>query len=591
MRKSFQVSYEAEIFRALTHEVGTPLAAKARRLLDAADYEALARLDVDPAAYCQPEHYLRDKQVVSLLKKHPELPVAGDIAHNSACDKFQAAETLCYWTNERLSPLHFDLSHYGEGVRQLVVAWRKEIRRVLRKAPERASIEGRFGPGSTLLNKGNLITIADKLDDHYTATRTCLKSFSSVWDETAWSRYAAAGLDHDGTDVVFTHGELGYTVPKDWSPRDFEVVNFNRFTTVPKTALTDRGICIEPSLNVFYQLGVGEILSKRLGRAYGWYKADIQQHHRWLARVGSLTGANATIDLSNASDSVSTGLVRLLLPPDWHDLLVSLRAAYTVRWDGKKQLLEKFSSMGNGFTFELETLLFYTLIKAIARLEGYRASECPGDCLSVFGDDIIVPRALGPVTVKALNFFGFEVNSEKTFLDGPFRESCGGDYFRGADVRPFYLKKGLKDPATLISAVNGLRRFLVRDHDVSRYPLRGTFRTWLLNKIPRSIRRCRGPEALGDLVIHDRPELWDTVMRNSIRYLRVWRPVANREIMLESHFRPGVVGAYALYRAGVSTRLKIENLIDTEQLRSAGLVPRIRGSYVSGYRFGRVPFS
>jgi hypothetical protein len=38
-----------------------------------------------------------------------------------------------------------------------------------------------------------------------------------------------------------------------------------------------------------------------------------------------------------------------------------------------------------------------------------------------------------------LSSLGFKVNQSKTFGSGNFRESCGGEYFKGHDVTPTYL--------------------------------------------------------------------------------------------------------------------------------------------------------
>lgn len=106
-----------------------------------------------------------------------------------------------------------------------------------------------------------------------------------------------------------------------YSIREELVVRGNRFTTVPKDAWKHRGICIEPSINLFYQLGIGEWLTMRMGRKLDWKKDSQQAFHRFLAQLGSFTRNNATIDLSNASDTICYNLVKLLLPVDWFNLL------------------------------------------------------------------------------------------------------------------------------------------------------------------------------------------------------------------------------------------------------------------------------
>jgi len=132
--------------------------------------------------------------------------------------------------------------------------------------------------------------------------------------------------------------------------------------------------------------------------------------------------------LKSASDTVSDFLVRSVLPPEWLALLDVARCDYSVV-DGKEVKLEKYSAMGNGYTFELETLLF-TAACIAAGSKDY----------NVFGDDIIVEQSVAPDLIDFLQFLGFEVNESKTCLAGTFFESCGVDVWHGRDVRPFFLK-------------------------------------------------------------------------------------------------------------------------------------------------------
>lgn len=590
-------SIEVRALLRYCEKVSSPVAYKASCFIARGDWDSLVNMKVKPETYTSARRYLEDLQVVSLLKKHPDLKLTSD-RRQAAVDNFFKAEALCYWTNERLNPLLYDSRHYGERMHVFLRAWRKEIRKVLGRVPTISQLDPKFGPGSTYNNVGDLITVADKLDSDYTATRQAWRLVSQPFDETAWQRYAACGLLppeewHRSEMFQFRmHAKHSENYNKlDYAVRDVQLVDANRFTTVPKTALTDRGICIEPGINVFYQLGLGAWLSRRLRYVYEWDKKVVQDQHRMLARLGSLTGATATIDLSMASDTVCRALVKLLLPPSWFDLLDQLRCKNTIL-DGRKIRLEKFSSMGNGYTFELETLLFYTLAQVITaqhadKVDWFR----PGCQVSVFGDDIIVPVECVNDLVSALSFFGFSVNQDKSFWSGPFRESCGGDYYCGYDVRPHFQKVHIKEPHESIAFANGMHRVRSRlrigdDSGDCVSPSIGVIH----NAIPRAVRRCKGPKELGDLVIHDDDEShWQVSVRNSIRYVRVWRPVPNKRKPLD-HYRPGVVYALALYLAGSGVSIG-QTGTDEDAWRRSGVVPRLRGSYVSGYRFGRVPFS
>jgi hypothetical protein len=151
-----------------------------------------------------------------------------------------------------------------------------------------------------------------------------------------------------------------------------------------------------------------------------------------------------------ASDTLAIELVRDLLPPDWFDILWALRSP-NGNFDGTIRPWAKFSSMGNGYTFELETIIFLALAKSVCEVKGIKHSQ-----VSVFGDDIILPTDAFAAFSDVLRYSGFCINKEKSFTRGHFRESCGGDYFQGRDVRPFYLKRQIRSVRDLIFLRNSL---------------------------------------------------------------------------------------------------------------------------------------
>jgi hypothetical protein len=234
------------------------------------------------------------------------------------------------------------------------------------------------------------------------------------------------------------------------SELNLEIVSGNVMFTVPKKADIDRCACKEPDINMFMQKGVGDYLRHSLMKS--GINLNDQSKNRKLARVGSIDGSLATLDLSSASDSVSRELVSLFLPVAWFSALNSLRCEVTVI-DGEEHCNEMFSSMGNGFTFELETLLFLTLARAVAHFRGVSG------IISVYGDDIICPSRLAPDLVTVLSYFGFEANAKKSFWEGPFRESCGGHYSDGIDITPFYIKGPPRSMPDIIHLANQLRKW------------------------------------------------------------------------------------------------------------------------------------
>jgi hypothetical protein len=150
--------------------------------------------------------------------------------------------------------------------------------------------------------------------------------------------------------------------------------------------------------------------------------------------------------------------------------------------------LEKFSSMGNGFTFELETLIFKALVRGIA---DYCGLEDDSIC---YGDDITCNPSLARAVTHYFPLFGLTPNVDKSYVDGPFREACGGDYRLGVDVRPYFLR-GLRDGGRISFAkIVAFHNFLTRKpwFDPDRL-----VRAYLLSLIPEKVRKW-GPDGYGD---------------------------------------------------------------------------------------------
>jgi hypothetical protein len=241
------------------------------------------------------------------------------------------------------------------------------------------------------------------------------------------------------------------------------IVEGNRLSFVAKTSEISRTICTEPNLNMLFQKGIGSHIEELLERRWKLSASTQQFVNRELARQGSIDGSFGTIDLSCASDSVSLKLLKELLPPYVYRWLELTRSPYVVLPDGTREELHMVSSMGNGFTFPLQTILFASVVVACYGLLSIpirdRASKT--NCFGVFGDDIIVRKDSYAFVVRALELFGFEVNEDKSFNTGNFRESCGGDYYHGHDIRGVYLKR-LSTSADVYSIINRLVRWSAR---------------------------------------------------------------------------------------------------------------------------------
>lgn len=527
--------YEKVVLK-LFEDLDTPFTQALLQKARKGEWEAILREEVAPGCYDDPERFFRDRQALAMVQKLEDLTVTGVDPSAAAEAKMFEAERLCKLTNDRFEAYMAGGPYRSTAEARLagkLLQVRKIFRRLLGPVPDWHQIHPRFGPGAVLETVKGRVSPIDKISVRPTSYPSCVY-LEADWNMSAWCR------------------SLGYRSQP-------EYVRGERFSTVPKKWNIKRTIGVGASLPVYYQLGVGSHMRRRL-KTFGIDLEEGQATHRQVAASASRDGRYATVDSSSASDTVARMLVKFLSTSEWYTLLDTLRAPMLLVGD-RWFRLERFSSMGNGYTFELETAIFLSLAVFACEEAGIEAQ--PGNGIWVYGDDIIVPTEAYPQLVALLSFCGFIPNKEKSFATGPFRESCGGDYWGGEVVRPHFQKVQPEAPNEWIQLANGLRRTAF-----ARYGDLGPFkRAWLasLDRLPTAVRRCRGPAVLGDLVITDHPENWSYVVRRGSRYFRVWRPVQERLNLRRYHWT--AVLAYST----------------TGHPSDAALRDR-----VTGYRFGRV---
>jgi hypothetical protein len=240
-----------------------------------------------------------------------------------------------------------------------------------------------------------------------------------------------------------------------------EIVRGSRLSFVPKTTEISRTICTEPLLNMLFQKGIAAILEQRLVEICGIDLSRQPDKNRRLAQLGSENGKFGTIDLSSASDSMSINLVRSMFPEHVFDLLMLCRSPVATLPGGVDVQLHMVSSMGNAFTFPLQTIFFSAIVYGVYRALGIPINRPFRHSLgnfAVFGDDIIVVSEAYGLVCDMLSLSGFSVNVDKSFNTGPFRESCGEDYYLGHNVRGVYIKT-LRTSQDCYSAINRLNRW------------------------------------------------------------------------------------------------------------------------------------
>jgi len=377
----------------------------------------------------------------SFLDKFVSMDTApSEVRRQRAINKWLATERNNEATNVRLLTVPKEYNILPRTTYEAFISTvRRFISEIIGEMPPWDTLYGGFSGGASTSRRRTESHPALKYLGKADVTTRALCYFSEVISGSAlWSSFRDPQPD-DGH------------LPLSW----LEVVDGNVLFTVPKNHDIDRCACKEPDGNMYLQRGLGREIRASLRRK--GVNLNDQSHNRALARRGSLTGEIATVDLSSASDSVSRELVFQLLPIHWFVALDSVRSLRT--WiplpngDSFVHENEMFSSMGNGFTFELESLLFYCISRAVCYHRGISG------IVSVYGDDIIVPSEATLDVLHVLSFLGFEPNKLKTFWTGAFRESCGGHYYNGSDVTPFYLRKPITNLLDVIHVANAVRKW------------------------------------------------------------------------------------------------------------------------------------
>lgn len=469
------LAYAARVFEALD----SPISLSCALLIKHKEYRQLAEKRIDPRDYLDPFTFFLDYQSVKLLSKYPFMDT-GINTEEVARKKFYETEESCRRTNHRWR-LRSDGHHFSAQLERVISRAQSKIASILGDVPSFEQLDFAFGPGAAY----------------------------GVRKETSVFNKVSAALE---CTYVFADylpeflGEFPGWISSDSA--EVRLIPGSQLAFVPKDARTDRPICIEPLLNGLYQKGIGSYIGDRL-RKFGIDLGN-QGVNQKLASVAGCSGLS-TIDFTSASDTISYSTVMNLLPWDWFCLLEAGRCP-RFEDSGTWKSFQKFSSMGNAYTFELETLIFYAL--ACASAEELGVPFKTGQTLSVYGDDVIIPEAVYDLFSEVTVACGFAINHEKSFRKGVFFESCGHDYFLGTFVRPFLLKQRINTLLPAFYGSNILRRICDRlpsgkasrkypwssDQEDSRQAVARRLdgvRSWVIGHIPAPYR-CMGPEGYGD---------------------------------------------------------------------------------------------
>jgi len=427
------------------------------------EHEQLANLLCNPLDYSDVNEFRDAYAATKFLSKFKDLSLNYDL-DEAALLKFNKFELQCKQTNIRFKNLGVDPLFNGPTV-WLHNAVVRKISTILGDFDPSEVFElADWGPGASTLIKRRYASSANKFQREAGITRDL--------------------YDLIPNEILEASYPLWYSRLQEIGFPNFQVGN--KIITVPKDATANRVIAVEPGLNLWFQLAIGKMIQRRLFR----FGIDLryQSINQELARLGSIDQNLATIDFSSASDSISREVIRELIPPKWFLLLDSARSRFGIQGETLIEW-EKFSSMGNGFTFPLESLIFFATALCCLEYLQISPNSASGRNLSVFGDDVIIPVRCLDLFSRMSTFYGFTLNLKKSQFSSTFRESCGSYFMRGIDVKPIYLKDSLSDVTSVYRLANAVRRLSHRF--AARLGCDDRFRPvfdYLVSLVPRPLR-------------------------------------------------------------------------------------------------------
>lgn len=337
---------------------------------------------------------------------------------------------------------------------------------ILQKDPFGLPSEGfrpHHGPGVTsdrLLGnaKWHFHTWSSRAEKHFPRAEYARGSmFGTVSDLWIQDDASTRSVEPDHPRMEGDHG-IPITV---LSPEDEQPV---KVCFVPKTLKTPRVIAVEPTANQYLQQGIADFLVSRIESAKltaGHVNFADQSVNQNIAKSSSIDCRFATLDMKDASDRVAQWHVRDLFSvcPDLLARIFATRTRYAkLPLSGEVIRLRKFASMGSALCFPVESLAFFVALLAsrlhiASTVASPRNIENVARTTYVYGDDLIVPSDEASAVIDCLELLDFKVNRHKSFWTGKFRESCGGDWYNGYNVKPTYVRHAFPSDRSSVTEI------------------------------------------------------------------------------------------------------------------------------------------
>lgn len=385
--------------------------------------------------------------------------------YNIPCEKKNGLREVCfsaYRDSDMLLPTEIHLWNPGREfyhlrkARSTLALWcRKYIR---------LSEDCEFTPGESYIPTFGDVSIIGKLANkkHWTTTynlveETCELIYTTLSLKRQAKLHIGSVTKAERTELYRRHGGSGYRIFRELLLKYvLTIVDGARGSSVPKNNDTDRVINIEALFPVILQrqvaFGLKRVLRsannsldvKNVGGVLG-LTYDAQEVHKRMISNRDY----ATVDFSNASNSVSVASVSAMFPKHVRDDLFLMRSHY-VQFEDLTYSPNMLSSMGNGFTFEVMTCLLLAIGRVL------------DPTCRVFGDDVIIKNDVVDTFISCCQAIGFQVNKDKTFVNSPLRESCGAFYH---DDYGYLTSYDLKRPANIAEAIAFTNKVLLLSQD------------------------------------------------------------------------------------------------------------------------------
>lgn len=229
----------------------------------------------------------------------------------------------------------------------------------------------------------------------------------------------------------------GHGTEEKWGYYKDIPLHVTRIVPVPKNYKTARIVAPEDVIRQGIARRYFVIMDKWLRPDCGITLHD-QSGNQRLAAEGSRTGMLATLDLSNASDSITATLLAELFPTRFVHIMRKVLPTHVIL-NGKRYLIQTAAPMGNGVTFWLLSTICRNIALAAVRYYNLFTGG-RDDRVAAYGDDVIVPTEAAQTVIEWFEALGFEVNRDKSYCSPElrYRESCGEEYLNGCCTTTIY---------------------------------------------------------------------------------------------------------------------------------------------------------